>query len=277
MKANDALVLDDVSIPVAGRDVVREVSLTISPGDVVGLVGPNGCGKSTMLKALYRALRPSSGAVMIDGSRMDRLSFRESASLLAALPQEERGDLDFTVAEVVALGAAAHPTPACRTEQVVATAMARTGVQGLADRSFLGLSGGERQRTLLARALAQRTPYLLLDEPTNHLDLRYQVELVGLLRKLAHQTTAPGGPNPSDDESPTGTSTRPPGIIMALHDLNLAASACNRVVVMDRGRIVADGPPTARLDADLIEKVYAVRPLVTTRPDNGAPHFLFPW
>lgn len=277
MTANAALVLDDVSIPVAGRDVVRQVSLTVRPGEVVGLVGPNGCGKSTMLKALYRALRPSSGAVLIDGSPLDRLSFRESASLLAALPQEERGELDFTVAEVVALGAAAHPTSAPETERAVAGAMARTGVQGLADRSYLGLSGGERQRTLLARALAQRTPYLLLDEPTNHLDLRYQVELVGLLRKLAQRTADPGVQGTAGQESSGDDSARRPGIIMALHDLNLAASACHRVVVMDRGRVVADGPPGASLEADLIEKVYGVRPIVTTRPDNGAPHFLFPW
>ncbi|WP_129359147.1 ABC transporter ATP-binding protein [Rothia uropygioeca] len=275
MNARIGLSLQDVTIAVAGIEVVHEVSLGISPGSVVGLVGPNGCGKSTLLKALYRALQPCHGAILVNGTDLAGLPFKKSASLIAALPQEERGELDFTVAEVVSLGSLANPTATREGgNQAVESAMARTGVAEFAHRSFLDLSGGERQRTLLARALAQETPYLLLDEPTNHLDLRHQVDLVRDLRSHAHSTESADAPD--DDASSPSDETRRPSVVMALHDLNLAASSCDRIIVMDRGRIVADGPPAETLDPDLVEKVYKVRPMVTARPDTGAPYFLFP-
>ncbi|MCR4526363.1 ABC transporter ATP-binding protein [Kocuria rhizophila] len=250
------LELAGLRLDVAGRTVVPGLSLRVAPGEVVGLVGPNGCGKSTVLKALYRALRPCGGAVLIDGESLHGMRFRDSAVRIAALPQDERSELDFLVAEVVRLGAAANPR--LRTEElggVVRDAMARVGVADLADRSVLGLSGGERQRVLIARALAQRTPYLLLDEPTNHLDLRHQTDLLRTLR---------------------GTAGTGPAVLLALHDLNLAAALCDRIVVLAAGRVVADAPPHEALDPDTVERVYGVRPLLITRPDTGTPHLLFP-
>ncbi len=250
------LELAGLRLDVAGRTVVPGLTLRVAPGEVVGLVGPNGCGKSTVLKALYRALRPRGGAVLIDGESMHGMRFRDSAARIAALPQDERSELDFLVAEVVRLGAAANPR--LRAEELggdVRDAMARAGVADLADRSVLGLSGGERQRVLIARALAQRTPYLLLDEPTNHLDLRHQTDLLRTLR---------------------GTAGTGPAVLVALHDLNLAAALCDRVVVLAEGRVVADAPPHEALDPDTVERVYGVRPLLITRPDTGTPHLLFP-
>ena len=250
------LELAELRLDVAGRTVVPGLTLRVAPGEVVGLVGPNGCGKSTVLKALYRALRPCGGAVLIDGESLHGMRFRDSAARVAALPQDERSELDFLVAEVVRLGAAANPR--LRAEElngVVRDAMARAGVADLADRSVLGLSGGERQRVLIARALAQRTPYLLLDEPTNHLDLRHQTDLLRTLR---------------------GTAGTGPAVLLALHDLNLAAALCDRVVVLAEGRVVADAPPHEALDPDTVERVYGVRPLLITRPDTGTPHLLFP-
>lgn len=250
------LELLSLRLDVSGRTVVAELSLRVAPGEVVGLVGPNGCGKSTVLKALYRALKPHGGAVLIDGDPLHGMRFRDSATRIAALPQDERGELDFLVTEVVRLGAAANAL--IRTEDaddVVIEAMARAGVQDLAHRSILGLSGGERQRVLIARALAQRTPYLLLDEPTNHLDLRHQTDLVRTLR---------------------GTGAESPAVLTALHDLNLAAALCDRVVVLADGEIVADAPPHEALDPDTVERVYGVRPVIITRPDTGTPHLLFP-
>ena len=253
---NAGLELRELRLDVAGRTVVPDLSLDVAPGDVVGLVGPNGCGKSTVLKALYRALAPSGGAVLVDGDPLHRMRHRDSAARIAALPQEERVELDFLVTEVVHLGAAANPrTPREELDRAVQDAMARAGVQELAHRSVLGLSGGERQRVLIARALAQRTPYLLLDEPTNHLDLRHQTDLVRTLR---------------------GTTTERPAVLMALHDLNLAAALCDRVVVLAAGRVVADAPPHEALHPDTVERVYGVRPVLITRPDTGTPHLLFP-
>ncbi|MDO4919598.1 ABC transporter ATP-binding protein [Kocuria sp.] len=250
------LELRELHLDVAGRTVVPDLSLDVAPGDVVGLVGPNGCGKSTVLKALYRALVPRGGAVLVDGDPLHRMRHRDSAAQIAALPQEERVELDFLVAEVVRLGAAANPrTPREELDRAVQEAMECAGVQELAHRSVLGLSGGERQRVLIARALAQRTPYLLLDEPTNHLDLRHQTHLVRTLR---------------------GTTTERPAVLMALHDLNLAAALCDRVVVLAAGRVVADAPPHEALHPDTVERVYGVRPVLVTRPDTGTPHLLFP-
>ncbi|GEC99736.1 ABC transporter ATP-binding protein [Kocuria varians] len=252
----DGLELRGLRLDVAGRTVVPDLSLRVAPGDVVGLVGPNGCGKSTVLKALYRALKPCGGAVMVDGDPLHSLRFRDSAARIAALPQEERGELDFLVGEVVRLGATANPaTPREDLDDVARTAMERAGVAELAARSVLSLSGGERQRVLIARTLAQRTRYLLLDEPTNHLDLRHQSDLVRTIR---------------------GTTTERPGVLMALRDLNLAAALCDRVVVVDAGRIVADAPPHEALHPETVERVYGVRPVLITRPDTGAPHLLFP-
>ena len=255
-QSGTGLELRGLRLDVAGRTVVPELSLRVAPGSVVGLVGPNGCGKSTVLKALYRALKPRGGAVLINGDPLDGMRFRDSAARIAALPQDERSELDFLVAEVVRLGAAANPHHrAEELDDVVRDAMARAGVLELAHRSVLGLSGGERQRVLIARALAQRTPYLLLDEPTNHLDLRHQTDLVRALR---------------------GSAECRPAVLTALHDLNLAAAMCDRIVVLDAGRVVADAPADEALDPDTVERVYGVRPVLITRPDTGTPHLLFP-
>lgn len=261
MTASPGVHLDRLSVPVAGREVIDGLTLSIRPGTVVGLVGPNGCGKSTLLRTLYRAARPRSGTILIDGRDLTELSFAESARRIAALPQEERTELDFTVAEVVALGAAAGPEAAPDDiDRAVGQALERTGMSGHANRSVLGLSGGERQRTLVARAFAQRSRYLLLDEPTNHLDLRHQLDLAAEVRRYVHE-------DPSPD---------PPAAVLALHDLNLAAGLCDRVVVMSEGAVVADGPPEESLDAGIVETVYGVRPTVVPRPDTGTPHLFFP-
>ncbi len=261
MTAMPGVHLNRLSVPVAGREVIDGLTLSIRPGTVVGLVGPNGCGKSTLLRSLYRAARPRSGTIVIDGRSLAELSFGDSAKLVAALPQEERTELDFTVAEVVALGATAGTDAAPdQIERAVRRALERTGMSGHADRSVLGLSGGERQRTLVARAFAQRARYLLLDEPTNHLDLRHQLDLSAEVRRYVHESPSPD----------------PPAAVLALHDLNLAAGLCDRVVVMSEGAVVADGAPEESLDPGIVETVYGVRPTLARRPDTGAPHLFFP-
>lgn len=262
MTSEPGMHLNQLHLSVAGTTVVQDLTVSLRPGSVVGLVGPNGCGKSTVLRALYRASRPTGGTILIDGRKIDDLSFAESAQLIAALPQEERPELDFTVAEVVALGAAAGPNATPPTIQdAVEQALERTGMAAHADRSILGLSGGERQRTLLARAFAQRPRYLLLDEPTNHLDLSHQLDLATEVHRFVQESSAGGSPATA---------------VLALHDLNLAAGLCDRVIVMSGGAIVADGPPHESLDPATVESVYGVRPTLIRRPDTGALHLLFP-
>ncbi|PRX96767.1 ABC transporter ATP-binding protein [Allonocardiopsis opalescens] len=247
--------LDAVSVEIDGATLVEKLSLAAAEGEVVALVGPNGSGKSTALRCVYRALRPASGAVLVDGRDITALSLRDSAQQVAALTQEAGTDLDFTVEELVALGRAPHldgNQPLSRRERELCTeAMARLDVLHLARRGVLTLSGGERQRVLIARALVQEPSVLVLDEPTNHLDIRHQVELLALLRSAG------------------------PTVLVVLHDLNLAAAACDRVVVLSRGALVAAGPPHEVLTPELIHEVFGVRTSVVPHPLTGAPQVLY--
>ncbi|SES93818.1 ABC transporter ATP-binding protein [Nonomuraea wenchangensis] len=227
--------LRGVAVTLDGHPIVREAGLRVADGELVGLVGPNGCGKSTLLRAVYRALRPSAGLIAVDGDDVHRLPAREAARRTAVLAQEIPADLDFTVAEIVAMGRTPYKADAATDEAVCAGALDRVGLSAAAGRIFATLSGGEKQRVLLARALAQRTRLLLLDEPTSHLDIRHQLELLHLIRDLGIATLA------------------------VLHDLNQAAAFCDRLYVMNAGRVVAGGPPHEVLTPDLISEVYGVR------------------
>ncbi|MFI7673000.1 ABC transporter ATP-binding protein [Actinophytocola sp. NPDC049390] len=245
---------DELSVTVDRHVIVRSLVLDVPDGAVVGLVGPNGSGKSTALRCVYRALAPSGGAVWLDTVDLCAMGLRDSARRIAALTQENGVDLDFTVAEVVALGRAPHLTGnrplGAHDRAVCHDAMVRLDVLHLAERSVLSLSGGERQRVLIARALAQEPEVLVLDEPTNHLDLRHQVELLGLLRG-------------------TGRTA-----LVVLHDLNLAAVACDRLGVLSGGALVAAGPPGEVLTPELVRAVFGVDVTVVRHPETGAPQLL---
>ncbi|MCI0384615.1 ABC transporter ATP-binding protein [Streptomyces sp. CNQ085] len=249
------LELDGLSVVTDGRALVRDLSLEAADGRVTGLVGPNGSGKSTALRCVYRALRPSSGAVRVGGEDLSRLTMRRSAQLIAALTQDGAVELDFTVEEVVALGRTPHiqgnQALSRRERELCERAMERMDVLHLARRGILTLSGGERQRVLVARALVQEPRVLVLDEPTNHLDVRHQVELLSLLR---------------------GSGLT---VLVVLHDLNLAAAACDRLAVLSGGRLVAAGTPHDVLTAELVRDVFGVRASVVAHPLTGDPQLLY--
>ncbi|MFI1023294.1 ABC transporter ATP-binding protein [Streptomyces olivaceus] len=249
------LELDEISVVRDGRSLVRELSLEVPKGQVVGLVGPNGSGKSTALRCVYRALRPSSGTVWVGERDLTRLPLRDSARIIAAMTQDGGVDFDFTVEEVVALGRAPHlrgnQALSVRERELCERAMDRLDIGDLADRGVLTLSGGERQRVLLARALVQEPEILVLDEPTNHLDVRHQVELLSLLRA-------------------SGLT-----VLVVLHDLNLAAAACDRLGVLSRGRLVASGTPAQVLTAQLVGDVFGVKASVVPHPLTGDPQLLY--
>jgi iron complex transport system ATP-binding protein len=248
------LTFDDLSVTVDHHTIVRELRLDVPDGAVVGLVGPNGSGKSTVLRCVYRALAPSGGAVRLDAEDLSTMGLRDSARRIAALTQENSVDLDFTVAEVVALGRTPHLAGnrplGPRDRAVCQEAMTRLDVLHLAERSVLSLSGGERQRVLIARALAQEPEVLVLDEPTNHLDLRHQVELLTLLRGAGRTA------------------------LVVVHDLNLAAIACDRLGVLAGGVLVASGPPSEVLTPELVREVFGVAVTVIRHPETGAPQLL---
>ncbi|AUS77068.1 ABC transporter ATP-binding protein [Actinoalloteichus sp. AHMU CJ021] len=249
------LTLDRLSVTANGTTLLRELSLDVPGGGVVGLVGPNGSGKSTALRCVYRALRPHTGTVRIGGDDLHALPLRDSARRLAALTQENTVDLDFTVRELVALGRTPHNAGnqalSRRERDLCEWAMERMDVARLADRGVLTLSGGERQRVLVARALVQEPSVLVLDEPTNHLDVRHQIQLLSLLR---------------------GSGLT---VLVVLHDLNLASASCDRLGVLRDGRLVAAGPPTEVLTAELVRDVFGVEATVVTHPVTGDPQLLY--
>ncbi|WP_031068855.1 ABC transporter ATP-binding protein [Streptomyces sp. NRRL WC-3742] len=256
MAKAEELLVEGVSVELAGARLVHEVGLRAAPGQVVGLIGPNGSGKSTLLRCVYRVLRPAGGSVRLDGEDLHALTPRESARRVAALTQEHSAEFDFTVAEVVAMGRLPHrrglsgPGAADEAERC-AWAIRRVGVEHLAERGFLNLSGGEKQRTLIARALVQEPRLLVLDEPTNHLDVAHQLEVLALAREAG------------------------PTVLTALHDLNLAAAHCDLLYVLRAGRIVASGPPEEVLRPELLAEVFGVRATPVRHPLTGALQLLF--
>lgn len=233
--------LRGVSVHLDGRPIVHEAGLLVAEGEFVALVGPNGCGKSTLMRTIYRALRPSAGLISVDGDDVHGLSWRESARRTAVVAQETPAELDFTVGEVVLMGRTPYDRVAVADEQRCARALDRVGLAGAAERVYATLSGGEKQRALIARALVQETRLLLLDEPTSHLDIRHQLEVLHLVRELGVATLA------------------------VLHDLNQAAAFCDRLYVMSAGRILAGGPPADVLTPELISEVYGVRAVHRTQ------------
>ncbi|MEU8598982.1 ABC transporter ATP-binding protein [Streptomyces globisporus] len=240
-----------MSVVVHDRTLVHRASLHVAAGEMLGLVGPNGAGKSTLLRTFYRALRPTSGRVLLDGEDVWRMPGKRLAQQLAAVLQETTGDFELTVYDVVAMGRTPHKRAFAGDDagdrDIITRSLAELRVDALAHAPFDRLSGGEKQRVLIARALAQRTGTMVLDEPTNHLDLRHQLDALRLVRRLG--VTA----------------------VVALHDLNLAAAFCDRICVMSAGRVVATGNPEEVLTARLLSDVYEVQAEVMEHPRTGLP------
>ncbi|GGP95954.1 ABC transporter ATP-binding protein [Streptomyces griseomycini] len=238
-----------------GRLILDGVGLVPRPGSTVGLLGPNGSGKSTLLRLLAGLLTPTAGIVTLDGTPLADLPRRTVARRLAVVEQQADTQVALTVLDVVRLGRVPHRrafAPASADdERAVRDALARTGLTDRADQPWHTLSGGERQRVQIARALAQEPRELLLDEPTNHLDIRHQLALLTLVAGLPLTT------------------------VVALHDLNLAAMHCDRVVVLSGGRVVAAGPVGEVLTERLIADVYGVRAAVDREGAEGRPHVRF--
>jgi iron complex transport system ATP-binding protein len=242
--------LSSVAVSLGRRAAVRDVSATLSPGALIGIVGPNGAGKSTLMRAMLGLLPLAGGEIAIDGTAVSRLSRRQIARETAYLPQGQTLHWPLSVERLVSLGRLPHMAPMQRLAPVdhagIEDAMARADVLGLRERIATELSGGERARVMLARALAVGAPALLADEPLAALDLGHQIEVMTLLRREAEAGAL---------------------VVAVLHDLGMAARYCDRLLLIDGGRLVADGAPMEVLTVDRLRGVYGVEVLI----DNDGP------
>jgi iron complex transport system ATP-binding protein len=245
--------LQQLALGYGDRLVVNGVSLSIPSGAVTAIIGPNGSGKSTLLKGMAKLLRPASGRILVDGDDVASIGRRELANKLGLLPQGPVAPEGLTVGDLVSRGRYPHRSWYQRwndaDEREVRRALTQVQLLHRSSDLLEELSGGQRQRAWLAMVLAQSTPYLLLDEPTTYLDLAHAVDMMTLVRAIT-----------ADGERT---------VICVLHDLTLAARFADHLVVVDQGRVAAEGPPTEVLTAELLSAVFGLR--ATVLPVDGAP------
>jgi len=238
-----------------GVPIVEDLNLQVPDGRLTALVGANGSGKSTILKAMSRILKPSGGQVLLDGKSIDRHSTRDVARRLAILPQQPASPEGLTVEELVAFGRFPHQrgfgTLNADDKRAIRRALSVTGMESFADRPVDQLSGGQRQRAWIAMAIAQETELLFLDEPTTFLDMAHQLEVLQLLRRL------------NREEGRT--------IVMVVHDLNHASLYADHVVAIQGGRIVAQGAPADVITQRMLREVFGVDAEIVVDPRSGMP------
>ena len=245
---------DNVKVSFGQKSILQDISLSIRDKEFVGIIGPNGSGKSTFLKCLYRVLQPNNGKIFFDGTEMSSLSHRDTALKMAVVAQHSTVNFDFSVLEMVLMGRSPYKGLLDRDQiddyEIARHALAQVGLSDFESRNFNTLSGGEQQRVILARALAQRTECLVLDEPTNHLDIKYQLELMTIVKRL--------------DAT----------VVSAIHDLNLAAIYCDRLIALKDGSVVCTGTPHEVLTEETIRHIYGVSATVQTLP-NGRLNIIY--
>lgn len=239
---------------ISGNTILSDIDLDVPRGAMVGLVGINGSGKSTLIRVLAGLRAPASGTITLDGQNLGALSSRQRATSIAHVGQEESPPDDLLLGEMVALGRIPHRPPwrlgGADERQITEEALQSVGLADAIDRRCNHLSGGERRRAMLARGLAQGSELLILDEPTNHLDIRHQIQLLETVRSLG-QT-----------------------VIIAMHDLSLAAAYFDQIAVLHEGTILTTGTPSAVLTPPVVEKVFGVSASQLTDPETGREHLV---
>lgn len=220
------------------KNIINDLNIDIKEGEITTIIGPNGSGKSTLLKCIYRVLKPNDGAILLDEVDIKDMTVKESSKKLAVLSQHNNYNFDFTVKDIVLMGRSPHKKFMERDNKedydIVNEALKKVDMLEFKDRSFQSLSGGEQQRVILARALAQQPQCLILDEPTNHLDIKYQLQLMRIVKNLNIE------------------------VIAAIHDLNIAAMYCDKIYVLKDGEVIKYGNPKNVLTKELIKEVYEV-------------------
>lgn len=242
------ITLQDLKIAFAEQTVLNGISFSIAKNKFTGLIGPNGCGKSTLLKCIYRVLQPDEGIICLDEKNICDYTLKETAQKQAVLTQHNFYNFDFEVMDVVLMGRSPYKKAMegdNAEDHALAMASLKTvGMENFRHSNFSSLSGGEQQRVMLARALTQNTQCLILDEPTNHLDIKYQLQLLNIIKE--RQLT----------------------VIAAIHDLNIAAMYCDEIIAMKDGLVFTIGSPQAVLTSDIIYEIFEVRSEVLQRKDG---------
>lgn len=240
------LTVKDLEILIGQESIVKSISFQTQKKQFVGIIGANGCGKSTMLKGIYKGIKPKAGRVFLDELDLLAISEKKVAQKLGVVNQFNELNFDLSVFQMVLLGRTPHKklleSDTQEDIEIVMDALAKTNLTSYSDRSFLSLSGGEKQRVILARTIAQQPSYMILDEPTNHLDIRYQLEILSCVKNLGI------------------------GVLAALHDLELAAHYCDYIYAMKAGKIIAEGKPEDLFTAELIEEIYSVKCTIYQNP-----------
>ncbi len=253
--AEHTLEARDVRLGYGEREIVRDLSVTVPPGRITVIVGPNACGKSTLLRSMARLLAPTAGAVLLNGRSIQEMPTKEVAAVLGILPQSPTAPEGITVSDLVGRGRYPHQgwfrRWSAEDDEAVAQALLSTDVLELADRPVDELSGGQRQRVWIAMALAQRTDILLLDEPTTYLDASHQLDVLDLLTDLNRE--------------------RGVTMVAVLHDLNLACRYADHMIAMKDGRILAEGAPVDIVTEGLVGEVFGMRCSVIEDPASATP------
>jgi len=247
--------IQDISWSILNKQILKGINLTIPSGSFVGLIGPNGSGKTSLLRIIYRYISPNTGNIKISGEDLFSMRLKDVAKIIAVVAQEKPTDFQFTVEEIVMMGRIPHKklfeADSIKDREIVNESLERVGMQEFHQRNFNSLSGGEKQRVLIARALAQQPKILILDEPTNHLDIRYQLEVLDLVKSIRKTT------------------------IVVLHDLNLAAKYCDYLYLLHAGKVVKEGEAIDVLTSENLGVVYGVVADIINNKNYGQLDIIF--
>jgi iron complex transport system ATP-binding protein len=245
----------NLRVSINKTEIVKDVSLLVNNKQFVGIIGANGCGKSTMLKSIYKSIKPNAGSVFLDDIDLLNTPPKKVSQKMSVVSQFNELNFDLTVFQMVMLGRTPHKklleSDTKEDLDIVHNALKQTNLMEYRDRSFLTLSGGEKQRVILARAITQQPSFLVLDEPTNHLDIRYQLEVLSCVKKLNI------------------------GVLAALHDLQMAAEYCDYIYAMKKGEIIAHGKPKELFTEELVATLYDVNCKIYENPITNNLSFVY--
>jgi iron complex transport system ATP-binding protein len=249
------LTVKQLSWRVNGQSILKDISCQFNHGQMIGVIGPNGAGKSSLLRCIYRVSKPSAGHITFKDTNIWDISAREYARLMAVVLQEGGQNFDMSVSQLVAMGLTPHKglfsVTSQSDHQQVAEAIRHVGLIEHADQSIQSLSGGEKQRALIARAIVQRPQILVMDEPTNHLDIKFQIQILELVRSLGIT------------------------VIVSIHDLNLASAMCDQLLVLNHGQLVSQGSPEEVINETLLNKVFGICASVSKHPQTAKPNICY--